>query len=266
MIRLIVSDIDGTLLPEGQMSLDPEYMKVIRKLNENGIVFAAASGRQVSSMKHIFSPVDDCIFYISDNGGTIREQDKTLLSRSIEPEDLTEIVRELRRTPGIKSILSYQDGYYIEEFDEDLYNMLFHQYHGTGGVVDSFLDRPEGCVKISLYTDDDPGKYIDKLREQWGNHMTVNISGKEWIDLSHKKATKGDAVSWLQKYLNVTPEETMVFGDNFNDISMFGCALQSYASIHSHPDVKKEARYTFASFEENGVLKVLKQILELKKL
>ena len=50
MIKLIVSDVDGTLLPEGTADLNPELYDVIRELKAKGIVFAAASGRQMNSM------------------------------------------------------------------------------------------------------------------------------------------------------------------------------------------------------------------------
>ena len=57
MIKLIVSDIDGTLVPEGNTDLNPEYLEVIKKLTEKGIVFAAASGRHASSIHAVFQAV-----------------------------------------------------------------------------------------------------------------------------------------------------------------------------------------------------------------
>ena len=68
MIKLIVSDIDGTLVPEGSTDLNPEYLEVIKKLTEKGIVFAAASGRHASSINAVFQPVSERIYYVSDNG------------------------------------------------------------------------------------------------------------------------------------------------------------------------------------------------------
>ena len=55
MVRLIVTDIDGTLVPEGGSRVNPEYMTVIRELTDLGVRFAAASGRQASSIDVIFS-------------------------------------------------------------------------------------------------------------------------------------------------------------------------------------------------------------------
>ena len=64
MIKLIVSDIDGTLVPEGNTDLNPEYLEVIKKLTEKGIVFAAASGRHASSIHAVFQPVSERIYYV----------------------------------------------------------------------------------------------------------------------------------------------------------------------------------------------------------
>ena len=57
MIKLVASDIDGTLVPEGTTSIDPEFYEIIRKLKKKGILFAGASGRQYSSMRALLDPV-----------------------------------------------------------------------------------------------------------------------------------------------------------------------------------------------------------------
>ena len=64
MIRLIVTDIDGTLVPEGGSYVNPEYMSVIRGLLDLGVQFAAASGRQASSIDAVFHELKDRIYYL----------------------------------------------------------------------------------------------------------------------------------------------------------------------------------------------------------
>ena len=64
MIKLIVSDIDGTLVPEGNTDLNPEYLEVIKKLTEKGIVFAAGSGSNASSINAVFWPVGERMYYM----------------------------------------------------------------------------------------------------------------------------------------------------------------------------------------------------------
>ena len=68
MIKLIVSDIDGTLVPDGSHEMNPELLDVIMKIRENGVQFAAASGRQWASIESIFGPIKEKVFYLSDNG------------------------------------------------------------------------------------------------------------------------------------------------------------------------------------------------------
>ena len=51
MIKLIASDLDGTLLKEGTMDINPEIYDIIRKLKAKGIVFAAVSGREYDSIE-----------------------------------------------------------------------------------------------------------------------------------------------------------------------------------------------------------------------
>ena len=67
MIKLIASDIDGTLVHDGTHELNPELCDVILQLKEKGIQFAAASGRQWASIEDLFDPIKERIFYLSDN-------------------------------------------------------------------------------------------------------------------------------------------------------------------------------------------------------
>ena len=81
MIKLVVTDIDGTLLPEGTDHLNPELFEVIRALKKNGIQFAVGSGRQYMSMRYLFQPVLDDVIFIAENGSNVMYQGK--ISRAV---------------------------------------------------------------------------------------------------------------------------------------------------------------------------------------
>ena len=83
MIKLIISDIDGTLVPDGTDQINSEIFNVIETLYEKGIRFAAASGRQFISIKKLFEPVSDKIFYIPDGGSVVRTLDETIFEETI---------------------------------------------------------------------------------------------------------------------------------------------------------------------------------------
>ena len=68
MIKLIASDIDGTLVTDGTNKVNPEIFEVVLKLKEKGIQFAAASGRHWVSIERLIEPEKERIVYLSDNG------------------------------------------------------------------------------------------------------------------------------------------------------------------------------------------------------
>ena len=84
MIKLIASDIDGTLVHDGTHELNPELYDVILKLKEKGIQFAAASGRQWASIEDLFDPIKERIFYLSDNGAYVGCHGRNLFIHTID--------------------------------------------------------------------------------------------------------------------------------------------------------------------------------------
>ena len=107
MIKLIVSDIDGTLVKDGTLDINPEYMDVIRKLTEKGIHFVACSGRQYSSEKQLFAPVKDIISYISDGGTLIRTSEKILKVHTLSDEIWKNMARMAKKEmPGCDYFIS----------------------------------------------------------------------------------------------------------------------------------------------------------------
>lgn len=86
MIKLIATDVDGTLVKDGTMTINPEYMTVIRKLTELGITFVVCSGRQYDSERKLFEPVKDLVYFVSDGGTVIRKNGKILKVHTLPDE------------------------------------------------------------------------------------------------------------------------------------------------------------------------------------
>ena len=71
MVKLIVTDVDDTLVPEAGSEINPEYYDIIRECRKRGIIFGVASGRQKPCVRKLFEPVLDEIFILADNGTDI---------------------------------------------------------------------------------------------------------------------------------------------------------------------------------------------------
>ena len=81
------------------------------------------------------------------------------------------------------------------------------------------------------------------------------------MDCIPKTTDKGVALSELQQMLHISPKETMVFGDNINDIGLISQGHHSYAVANAREELKKHAKHVIGSYKEDGVLHELKKLL-----
>ena len=103
MIKLIASDLDGTLLQNGAQELTPYAIDLIHRITEKGIHFIAASGRQYDNERRLFADIKDEISYIAENGSLCIHEGK-VISRGIIPDDLAyRIMHEIKRNPVTRS-------------------------------------------------------------------------------------------------------------------------------------------------------------------
>ena len=88
MIRLVASDIDGTLIKDSTPDLYPEMVGALKELANRGIVFCAASGRQYHSIKNVFRDVEEDIVFIAENGAQIRYKERDIRVTPMKREDV----------------------------------------------------------------------------------------------------------------------------------------------------------------------------------
>ena len=261
MIKLVVTDIDGTLLPEGTDHLNPELFDVIRALKENGIQFAVGSGRQYMSMRYLFQPVLDDVIFIAENGSNVMYQGKNLSSSFMDPKQAKAVVRYLRTLDGCTTVLSVPECMYVEQKNEQVIALLENGYHNEVRIVPDLLLLCEHTNKLCVYCNAGSGVYEKALTERFGKDLNTMVSGDKWVDFMNRSADKGNALREVQQMLGVTPEETMAFGDNCNDIGMLQRAGESYAVANAHPEVKKTVKYIAPANTEDGVLQTVKERL-----
>lgn len=262
MIKLIASDIDGTLVEDGESKLDEELIEVIARLYEKGVIFAAASGRSVVSQEKLFEPIRDKIYYISCNGTYVGRYGERLYCSYLKPEYVREIVKDTRAYPDCTLFLNIDRGYYTDSKDEKVIEWVEKGYRETVIRVDDLLDVNENIIKACLYDPKHQAGITGRaLVDKWHDRLSVVTAGTMWLDFFDKNASKGTALSMLQNMLGVSKEETMAFGDQQNDIEMLKQAYYSYAIGNAIPEVKQIARFTADTNVNNGVLKVLKTLL-----
>lgn len=263
-VKLVVSDMDGTLLnSKGEVS--EQFFTLFKELQKRNIHFCAASGRQHNSIVDKLSTIKNDIYVIAENGAVAKKGDELLLLNSLASEKITNIIPVLRKIKDANMVLCSQNSAYIESRDERFIS-LFQEYYHSFEVVDDLMEiaKTTPVLKIAIYHFNSSEDFIYPVISHLKNDYLLKISGQNWLDISDEKANKGSALREVQKLLNVTKEETMVFGDYHNDIEMMHEADFSFAMKNAHAEIKEIANYATESNNDFGVEKVLKKLIGSK--
>ncbi|MCI6640818.1 MAG: HAD family hydrolase [Pygmaiobacter massiliensis] len=239
-VKLVCSDLDGTLLRNGEKMPRPELFDLVRRLAEQKIQFCPASGRQFASIRRLFEPVAKDCLYLCENGCLICDADGRVLHKTIMERKLAEqIVQDfLAGSNGQGEIMLSGEriGYLI---CQGLGIQREVTSYGYDSVVVERVDQiPEDILKVSLYLPGGVEPFVKRFVPRW-SHVNAAVAGACWIDTTF--GNKGTGVQAVCRILGIQPSEVMAFGDNFNDTSMldlvgFPCLMNT-----AHPELR--ARY-----------------------
>lgn len=262
-IKLVTSDIDGTLVPEGTKDLNPKVIEMVRELKKKGIIFAAASGRQFDGMLKLFHEVADDMIFISNNGAYISCRGTKMFEAIMNPGDVKRLIPFIREQKGCYFTASTgTDGSYVEDWSaESFVDLLVNGYGNKVTLVPDILALDQPIIKVAMYKEEGIHGIAEEIKKEWGESFHVLEAGSCWVDFVDHRADKGIALASIQKSLHISPDETMSFGDNLNDIGMLKQAGYSYAIGDARPEVKAAARYLTDTVERDGVLQVLEQLI-----
>ncbi len=265
MIKLVVTDIDGTLLEEGTTDLNPEYFKLIEKLTDLGVIFAVASGRHSCSIKKVFEPVLDRIWILSQNGSVLEHGDESILLNPIPEEWIHEFWQEVSSHDNCEAILYSSQNTYCPYEGSKMYDIVKNGYNYDITAMNGWDRIPDiECSMMTLYHPENVEKiFKENFYEHWKDRMNCFVSGAYWVDFLMKGIHKGAGISYLQKRYDISKEDIIAFGDNLNDIKMLQAAGTGYAVAGARTKVKEIADKVIPGFEENGVLTTLEEIFEL---
>ena len=259
MVKLISSDIDGTLMPEGSKEMNPEIYDVILELKKHNIHFVVASGRQLNSEQQLFAPVKDQISYIAENGAICLHEGKLHVITEFHRDFAMKIIRELNKFPNCKVTVSSPTTQYIQGYSEEFYTYLTKHLYYNVTVIDSFENIKEPIVKIAYLDLKTYQESLVHFRSMFEKEIGVVTAGNQWIDFIPYDSHKGTALKFILKQRNLSPSEAISFGDQQNDIEMLQLTEKSYAMAHARPEIKK-----YATDETESVVQTLRELIKIR--
>ena len=229
MIQLVVSDIDGTLLLNGAAAIDPVIFQQIARLEEKGIPFCPASGRQYSSLRKLFAPAADQLYYLCENGAAIYGPGNPgrVLSRTEMDWELSlELCHEILAHPRCEVLISGANTSYLCPKEGDIVTLIRDFVGNNVALLPRPEDMPEPFLKVSAYCRDGAKAVEPDLAPRWRKHFQAAVVGEKWLDFT--LADKGVGLKRLCEAMGVPLENVLAFGDNYNDLPMLELAGHPY--------------------------------------
>ena len=262
MIKIIFSDMDGTLLTD-ENNLPEGFDEIISELKKRGVIFAPTSGRQYFSLIKSFPKYLDEFMFLSDNGTLATYRGKEIFSQPMELEDAEKILKVGESLENVMSVFcGKKNAYILEEQNIPKYTDELNIFFTKNVVVKNWREVDDVPIKVSFF--DPTGKTAQKVYPHFkkfsADHKVV-LASDYWTDVTAPDASKGTAVKNVQKILNIKPEECAAFGDYLNDYEMMKAVGYSFAMKNAHPDLKKVAKFETVSNNDFGVIVGIKKLM-----
>ena len=286
MIKLIASDMDGTLLNHNH-KIPKENVELINYAKNQGIEFVVATGRAYYEALPALNEENINCDVISFNGGIVYDKNGNIISITpMIPKDLYYTI-EILKSFDISYQLYTKNTIYTKSIETDI-NAYIDLIRSNGYDPDVEHLRAEAQQKldvgyitevenIELYLNEKenpPIKIIaisndisklenaTKLLSE-NTSISVTSSGANNIEIMHKNATKGEALKEIAKIYGINLENAVAIGDNLNDQAMLDIVGYSVAMKNGNTILKEQAKYvTEKTNSEGGVADTIFKLIE----
>jgi Cof subfamily protein (haloacid dehalogenase superfamily) len=260
MIKLIVTDLDGTLLDTNHQ-LPTDFWEVEKQLFDTNIIFAIATGRQFYNVINLFDKIKDRTLFLAENGTYGYYKGIEIFVNPLPKQDAIRFIEIGRKIPSSNVIFCGKNSAYVENENVQFLTEV-RKYYEKLQIVSDLTQVNDEVLKITICDFRDVPTNSYTYFKEFENDFKVAISGAIWLDITNFTANKGVAIAKIQKELNISEAETMVFGDFLNDLEMMKTAHYSYAMKNAHSEIIECSNFC-TNFDNNngGVTDIIKQIV-----
>ena len=266
MCRLIVLDVDGTLL-NSQGNVSPETILAIREARSKGVRVVLGTGRSAPEAAY-FAALTGCdSLAICLGGAAIAETGsmRHLKRWDMEPAAGLTALKLLASAPLARMIFAGEvnlmdpasDAYFRENYPFD----CFHNHKVVTADVISYLEE-HGLPMTKYYSVGAPEVFpplLEQLRVL--PELELTSSGGDNFEVLSRGVDKGRALSVLAQMWDIPPEETAAIGDSDNDLAMLRASGVPVAMGNANSAVKQAARYVTDTNDQDGVAKAIRRLI-----
>ena len=257
-LKIVFSDIDGTFLTESK-TVTAKTESAVKSLLDKKIQFVLVSARMPEAIYPITEKIGVKIPIISYSGGLVLTEDEKILhDKKISHGATKNILLALKNYLDIS--INYYSGrnWFVENIDD----RVQHEMNITSATaeLENFSELLEKNIlpnKILIMTEPEICKNLEVELGKTFPELNVVRSSKTLLEIMDKEVSKAAGIEILLKHFNFGVENSVAFGDNYNDVEMLkfvGCGV---AMENAPDDVKKIADKITTSNEDDGIYNFL---------
>lgn len=257
MIKMVVSDMDGTLL-NSDLKVSKENLEAIKYLRDRDIIFCVATGRPDQLMKEYVAELDMHDPMIMYNGSVIGHPflEERVFEQALSKEDVELIItyceeRDIIYMAYTKDKLISKPNYRVDFFEERNLTLKLEQRSVFEDVKDIEEIKKLSVQKI-LVIDKNELRFEKTKKAFNTDKFSITTSQKGFLDINPLGVNKGNALKILAKYHGIDIADVVAFGDQENDINMLQTAGKGIAMGNAKDIVKGYADEVTKTNNENG--------------
>ena len=273
-VKMIATDMDGTLL-DGQGQLDlPRLATILDELEKRDIRFVVATGNEIPRMRLLLGDLVERMTLVVANGARIFEGNQLSMSSFWEAGLIRDALAYFSgHERNLQLVVTSERGGFVQEgtefplIEKVMTKEMAQLFYKRMNFVPSLQDYPfDKVLKMSMMVEEAAAaEHARLINQHFAGRLSAVASGYGAIDILQDGMHKAWGLQKLMVKWQIQSSEIMAFGDSENDIEMLELAGISYAMENGDERVKKLADYLAPANTEAGVLQVIEQYLEEEK-
>lgn len=263
-IKAIFMDMDGTVLKSDHKTISENLKNKLKELNKKGVKIVIATGRTFTSIVPYIKELEIKEPVITYNGAKIVDSNngKIIFEKPLSLLEMEKVI-EVSRIEGVHLNLYINDQLIIENESDEGKN-----YSKKAGIpykvlnFDNILKEKNLSTKGLYLGEIEKLKTIKEKLEKEVEELNLVFSQPTYLEILNKEANKGSAVLEMLKMFDISPEEAMAFGDQWNDLEMLKTVKYGYLMGNATDELKKhfEKEKITLTNDEDGIYHIIKDL------
>jgi len=262
MIRLLLSDVDGTLVPSNKL-LSERSIDAVQQLRDAGILFAITSSRPPGGLAMYAEPLKLTTPISAFNGGWVMTPTMEVTDELTIDDDVIMPLLAMIDEHGLSSWVYQGEQWFVRDLNGAHVQREAEVVQFQPELVDTFDDVCTKVAKIVVVDDDATlmAAAAASVRDQFGDRVSATSSQSYFLDITNPQANKGVVVKYLSNMYDIPTDEIATIGDAYNDVLMFAQSGVSVAMGNAVDEVKASATYVTTSNDDEGFANAVREYI-----